>query len=82
MTLKILQHCGKIVKTKSQKVLAANSYVCRTYKEKSGRGLFCHPLPSPLILDRVKVQLIINNFGLPAWINFNSCLKFGSSVLH
>ena len=39
--LKILRHCGKRVKTKSQKVLEANSYVCRSYRGKTGWGPFC-----------------------------------------
>ena len=35
--IEILHQCEKKVKTKSQKVLGANSYVCRSYyKEKSG----------------------------------------------
>ena len=33
-----------MVKTKSQKVLGANSYVCRSYRGKTGRGTF---LPNP-----------------------------------
>ena len=49
--LEILQHCGKRVNTKSQKVLETNSYVCRSYRAKTGRGgLFA----SPLNLNRVK----------------------------
>ena len=41
--LEILHQCGKRVKTKSQKVLGANSYVCRSYWEKKlvGGGFFC-----------------------------------------
>ena len=47
----ILHHCGKRVNTKSQKVLGTNSYVCRSYRAKTGRGgLFA----SPLNLNRVK----------------------------
>ena len=38
-------------KTKSQKVLGANSYACRRYRGKTGRG----DLPSP-ILNRVKLN--------------------------
>ena len=46
--LEILQQCGKKVKTKSQEVLGANSYVCRSYRGKTGRGPFCPPpLPPP-----------------------------------
>ena len=42
-----------MVKTKSQKVLGSNSYVCRSYRGKAGRwGLFAPPLLS--ILNRVK----------------------------
>ena len=36
LTLEILHQCGKRVKTKSQKVLGANSYVCRSYRGKTG----------------------------------------------
>ena len=36
--LEILHQCGKRVKTKSQKVLGANSYICRSYRGKTGRG--------------------------------------------
>ena len=46
--LGILHQCGKKVKTKSQKVLGANSYVCRSYTGKTGRGPFWRP-----ILNRV-----------------------------
>ena len=45
--LEILHQCGKRVKTKSRNVLGANSYVCKSYQEKPGRGPFC--------LNRVKV---------------------------
>ena len=47
--LEILHKCGKGVETKSQKVLGANSYVCRSYMGKSGRGF-------PPILNWVKVK--------------------------
>ena len=36
--LKLLHGCGKKVKTRSQKVLGANSYIGRSYREKAGRG--------------------------------------------
>ena len=32
--LKVLRQCGKRVKTKSQKVLGFNSYVCKSYRGK------------------------------------------------
>ena len=39
LKLEILRHtCGKRVKTKSQKVFGVNSYVCRSYRGKTGRG--------------------------------------------
>ena len=48
---KILHQSAKRAKTKSQKVLKINSYVCRSYRGKTGReGLFGF---SP-ILNRVK----------------------------
>ena len=41
--LNILHQCGKKVKTTSQKVLGANSNVCRSYRGKTARGE-PHPL--------------------------------------
>ena len=38
--LKILPQCGNKVKTKTQKVLRANSYLCRSFRGKTGRGAF------------------------------------------
>ena len=50
--LEILHQSVKSVKTKSQKVSGANSYVCRIYRGKTGwGGLFT---PPPPILNRVK----------------------------
>ena len=49
--VEILHHCGKRVRTKSQKVLGTNSYICRSYRGKTGRGPF---YPPPPILNRVK----------------------------
>ena len=46
----ILYRYGKRIKTKSHKV-GANSYVCRSYKEKTDREVF---LSQPIILNRVK----------------------------
>ena len=34
----------KRVETKSQKVLGANSYICRSYKRNTGRGGISPPL--------------------------------------
>ena len=48
--LEILHECGKRVETKNQKVLGSNSYVCISYKGKTGMGAFLFPS----ILNRVK----------------------------
>ena len=45
--LDIFRQCGKKVKTKSQKVLWVSSYVCRSYRGKTCRGLFCLSAPPP-----------------------------------
>ena len=39
----ILHQCGKRVKTKSQKVFGADSYICRCYRGKTSRWLFWPP---------------------------------------
>ena len=41
--LEILHQCRKRVKAKSQEVLWASSYVCRSYRGKTGRGTCPHP---------------------------------------
>ena len=42
--LEILHQCAERARNKSQRVLGANSYVCRSYRRKTGRGyLFAHP---------------------------------------
>ena len=58
--LEILHQCGKKVKSKSQKVCGANSYVCRSYREKTGiGGPFCPaPFPRSSIGWRWTLQLI------------------------
>ena len=58
--LEILQQCGKRVKTESHKVLAADSYVCRSYRGKTGKGFFCSPSP---ILNRVSGWYILKSFS-------------------
>ena len=45
-----LHQPGKKVETIGQKVLEPNSYVCKSYRKKTGRGVF---LPTS-ILGRVK----------------------------
>ena len=52
MALQFYTSVGKGFKSKSQKVFGANSDVCRRYRGKTGRGIFCPP-PLP-ILNRVK----------------------------
>ena len=54
----ILHQCGKSVKTKSQKILAANSYVCRRYREKSSRGAFLALSILNRVNDRVQVAKV------------------------
>ena len=36
--LEILHQCGKRVKTNSQKIFGADSYICGSYRRKTGRG--------------------------------------------
>ena len=50
-----LHQCDKKVKTKSQKVLRANSYICISYRGKIGRGCLFAPPPLP-IFNRVKIK--------------------------
>ena len=45
--LEILHHYGKRTKTKSQKVLAAIFYVCRSSRGKTGQDTFLPPLLCP-----------------------------------
>ena len=52
-SLEILQQCYKRAKTKGQKVLGANSNVCRSYMGKTDRRVsFC--LSPSVILNKVK----------------------------
>ena len=51
--LEILHQSVKRVQTKIQKVLGANSYVCKNWGE-TGRRDFCAP---PLFLNRVKLTV-------------------------
>ena len=47
MTLKLYTSMAKGLKTKFQKVLGANCYVCRSYRKKLIGGLFVPPPPAP-----------------------------------
>ena len=46
-----------MVKIEKQKVLGANSYVCRSYWEKNARGAFLH---QPLCLKILKMIIFMN----------------------
>ena len=52
----ILHQCGKRIKTKSQNVLGAKSYICKSYRQKTGGVCLFVPPPTP-ILNRVKTNL-------------------------
>ena len=56
--IEILHQCGKRVKTKSQSILGANSYVCRSYREKLVVGVFFRPLPPPSVLSSFKSKFV------------------------
>ena len=58
--LEILYHCEKRVKTKSQKVLGANSNNCRDHSGKNGGGwLFACPILNMVkIVSKIKVSVL------------------------
>ena len=83
--LKFLHQCAKWAKTKSQKVLRANSYVCRSYKGKTGswikavrtggaRGALA---PLAIFFSKVKVPFFNNHFNIfyLAWHKVKSCFR-------
>ena len=75
--LEILHQFNKRVKTKSQKVLGANSYVWRNCRGKTGRGLFFAPhtpIP-PNILNRVKAKTGITPELMKGVFEFTDVLK-------
>ena len=57
INLKLLRQCGKSIKSKSQKVFGANSYVCWSYRERVVGGVFL-PRPLPPIPNRFKTGFI------------------------
>ena len=58
--LKLYTSVGKGLKLKSQKYLGANSYICRSYRGKTGRGLFV--LPSPSWIGLIDLHCTRNEF--------------------
>ena len=77
--LEILDQYGKKVKTKSQKILGDNSYVCRSYRGKTGRGAFLAPCPPILnmVKENVHIHIVTQNailmFLLDGWIFKKLC---------
>ena len=53
--LEILHQSVRGIEAKSQKVLGANTYVCRSYRGKTGRVVFLASLPP--ILNRVNISI-------------------------
>ena len=79
--LENLQQCGKSFKNKSHRILWANSYVFRSYKEKTGRRVFwtppplsLPPPPPPLPLSWVELKLSQNS-------QENTCARISSCKL-
>ena len=60
-----LHKCGKKLETKSQNLSGANSWVCRGYRGKTGRG----SLLTPPILNRIKT-LYLTIFPKKAKLQF------------
>ena len=75
MALEILCRCGKRVITKSQKVLGANSYVCISYRGKSGRVAFLLP-----ILNRVMMRNKFRSSLQISEILFVSTVKISNAL--
>ena len=65
---------AKRLKLKVRKFWWANSYICRSYRGKTGRGPFWPPWP---ILNRVKEKSSFKMFGL----TFSSKLDWGSYII-
>ena len=58
--LKLYTSVGKGLKLKSQKYLGANFYICRSYRGKTGRGLFV--LPSLSWIGLIDLHCTRNEF--------------------
>ena len=76
-----LKFYTKRVKNKSQKLLGANSYVCKSYRRKTVRGwrvgrgwLFA---PGPLILNRVKEEGVFHLYDQ----KYRMCCKVNAAIL-
>ena len=69
--LEISLKCDKRVKTKGKKVFGANSYVCRSYRENTGReGLF-----GPSVLNKVKKSFLISEAYFRS-LALRRCLRY------
>ena len=71
-----LHQCDKKIKNKSHRVFGTNSYVCRSYRGKNGRGegLFG---PFPSILNRVnKTKVYYKQFPGPNKTTCNSKINY------
>ena len=69
--LEILHQCAKKVKDWSQKILGANSYICRSYRGKSDTGAFA---PCWIGLT-IRIWLFIL-LDMIAWNNAESVLSW------
>ena len=77
INLKLCNNIEKRVKTKSQEVLEATSYVCRSYRGKTGRGGLFAPLPP--ILKMVNNLNLLNYKTLWQGDHFCQSIKDRSS---
>ena len=66
--------CGKRVKTKSQKVLGNNSYICRIYRGKTGREDFPASPPSPQSWIGLKKQ--------SDYLNISKVVKYNRQIMN
>ena len=69
MTLTFYTSVSKGLKL-SQKVLRANCYVCRSYREKTGSGTFCHS-SSRTVLKYMPIYTIQNKESLHQGFSLN-----------
>ena len=72
--LGISYKCDKRLKTKSQKVLGANSYVCRGYRGKTGRGDFLGDLP-PSTPSWIELSSLMDYINISTWNKKNNICR-------